>query len=201
MLRYIKSKYPSLDVIGGNVVTQNQAYHLLRTGVDGLRVGMGSGSICTTQEVMACGRAQATAVYRVARLAREYGVPVIADGGVSSSGHIIKGLSCGASSVMMGSMLAGTEESPGEYFYKDGVRRQKSIAGVSGAVADKGSVRRYLPYLRTGVMHGFQDLGVTSISQLHEYVYDGKLRFQVRTPAAQIEGNVHSLFTYEKSNV
>lgn len=222
MIRWIKKHHPEIQVIAGNVVTSAQVDNLAKAGADALRIGMGPGSICTTQEVMAVGRSQGTAVYHTAKAARKHGLPVIADGGISVIGQIVKALSLGASTVMCGSLFAGTEESPGDYVYRDGVKLKvyrgmasldamkagggkryfteskdiKVAQGVSGYVQDRGSMFDMVAYLSQGLRLAFQDLGTRSVKQLHERLESGELRFELRSPSAQREGGVHDLYSY-----
>uniref|UniRef100_A0A0K0DZU3 Inosine-5'-monophosphate dehydrogenase n=1 Tax=Strongyloides stercoralis TaxID=6248 RepID=A0A0K0DZU3_STRER len=230
LLKEIKKKYPNYpEIVAGNVVTIKQAKYLIDAGADCIRIGMGSGSICTTQEVCAVGRSQASAVYHVSRYCRSREVPTIADGGINNTGSIIKALSLGANTVMMGSLIAGTTEAPGkttigpngerlkkyrgmgsidamevndfssERYLSTNEGKVKVAQGVSATVKEKGSLHCLIPLMNKAVRHGFQNLGTRLIRDLHLDVYNGLVRFEKRTVSAQREGNVHSLFSYDKN--
>jgi len=142
-LKTIKAKYPNLDVVVGNIATAEAAKYLVEAGADGLKVGIGPGSICTTRIVAGVGVPQLSAVMMVADAIKGSGVPVIADGGIRYTGDIVKAISAGADSVMLGSLLAGTEESPGETIIFEG-RKYKAYRGMGSIDAMKaGSKDRY----------------------------------------------------------
>ena len=145
MTTWITKHYPKVDVIAGNIATGEAAVALAKAGAHAVKVGIGPGSICTTRVVCGVGIPQLTAVYNAAKALRGTGVPVIADGGIKLSGDVPKALAAGASSVMLGSVLAGTEESPGEKIYQNG--RQYVVyrgMGSLGALKNgKGSRARY----------------------------------------------------------
>ncbi len=142
-VKYIKNTYPQVDVIGGNIATPEAAEALITAGADGVKVGIGPGSICTTRIIAGVGVPQLSAVADVAELAQKHGVPVIADGGIRYSGDAAKALAAGASTVMLGSILAGTAEAPGEIIYSEG-KTFKSYRGMgSMAAMTVGGKERY----------------------------------------------------------
>lgn len=142
-LKKVKAAYPDLDVVVGNIATGDAARFLIEAGADGVKVGIGPGSICTTRIVAGVGVPQLTAIFECAKVAHEYGVPVIADGGLRYSGDVVKALAAGGDCVMMGSMFAGVEESPGETIIYNG-RKFKAYRGMGSVEAmEAGSKDRY----------------------------------------------------------
>ena len=193
-LKMIKEKYPELQVIAGNVATAEGAKDLIESGADAVKVGIGPGSICTTRVVAGIGVPQITAIMNCYEVARQYGVPIIADGGIKYSGDITKAIAAGGSVCMMGSMFAGCEESPGDYELFQGrkykvYRGMGSIAamengskdryfqenakklvpeGVEGRVAYKGAVEDTVFQLLGGLRSGMGYCGAHSVEELQE---------------------------------
>src|SRR5574344_50472 len=142
-IKEIRQAFPDVTIIAGNVATAEATRELFEVGVDIVKVGIGPGSICTTRVVAGVGIPQLTAIYESATAAREYGKAIIADGGIKYSGDIVKAIAAGGNAVMLGSMLAGTDESPGNFEIYQG-RRYKSYRGMGSLAAmEKGSSDRY----------------------------------------------------------
>ncbi|MBC3860703.1 IMP dehydrogenase [Undibacterium jejuense] len=216
-VRWVKDNYPHIQVIGGNIATAAAALALVEHGADAVKVGIGPGSICTTRIVAGVGVPQISAIANVANALKGTGVPCIADGGVRFSGDVSKALAAGASTVMMGSMFAGTEEAPGEVILFQG-RSYKSYRGMGslGAMADgsadryfqdsannadklvpegiegrvpyKGSVLAILYQLVGGVRSSMGYCGCASIDDLHT-----KAEFVEITSAGMRESHVHDV--------
>jgi len=187
-VKWIKDNYPEVQVIGGNVATGEGAKALVDAGADGVKVGIGPGSICTTRIVTGIGVPQITAIASVVEALKGTGVPVIADGGIRYSGDMAKAIAAGASSVMMGSMLAGTEEAPGEIEIYQG-RSYKSYRGMGslGAMAQRqGSSDRY-----------FQDASVGAEKLVPEGI-EGRVPYKgpVSTIIHQMNGGLRSSMGY-----
>jgi IMP dehydrogenase len=216
-VQWVKKNFPHVEVIGGNIATADAAKALVEYGADGVKVGIGPGSICTTRIVAGVGVPQISAIANVSAALKGTGVPVIADGGVRFSGDVSKALAAGANAVMMGSMFAGTEESPGDVFLYQG-RQYKSYRGmgsvgamkdgaadryfqdnsanidklvpegIEGRVAYKGSVGAILFQLIGGVRASMGYCGCRTIDELHE-----KASFVEITSAGMRESHVHDV--------
>jgi len=222
-VKILKQKFPEVDLVAGNVATFAGASDLIALGVDGLKVGIGPGSICTTRVVTGAGVPQITAIAECARTARQANVPIIADGGVKFSGDITKAVAAGASTVMIGSLFAGTEESPGETILYQGrtfksYRGMGSISamaagsgdryaqegeasklvpeGIEGRVPYKGLLAEMVLQLVGGLRSGMGYCGCTTIEELQE-----QARFMRITSAGLRESHVHDvIITKEAPN-
>lgn len=213
-LKKVKAAYPNIPVIAGNIATAEAAEDLIAAGADAVKVGIGPGSICTTRVVAGIGVPQITAVYDVAKVAQKYGIPVIADGGIKYSGDIVKAIAAGANVVMLGSLLAGCEESPGETEIYQGrqfkvYRGMGSLAamacgskdryfqsgakklvpeGVEGRVPYKGAVADSVFQLIGGIRAGMGYCGCPTIDDMHK-----KAKFVQITSAGLIESHPHDI--------
>ena len=224
MVKSVKKKYPEVDVIGGNIVTGEAVEALTKAGVDAVKVGIGPGSICTTRIVAGAGMPQITAIAQCAEVANRHGIPVIADGGIKFSGDVTKAIAAGASSVMIGSLFAGTEESPGEtvllqgrsykvyrgmgslgsmarggkdrYFQENESDSKLVPEGIEGRVPFKGHLSGVLFQLVGGLRSGMGYCGCRTIEELRQ---NG--RFIRVTHAGFREGHVHDvIITKEAPN-
>lgn len=196
-LREAKRTFPEVDIVVGNVATGEAARMLVEAGADGIKVGIGPGSICTTRVVAGVGVPQLSAVYDVAAALAGTDVPLIADGGLRYSGDVVKALAAGAYSVMIGSLVAGTEESPGETiifngrkfksyrgmgsleamecgskdrYFQSGVKDVKKLVpeGIAGRVPYKGTVQEVVFQLVGGLRSGMGYCGAATIAKLHD---------------------------------
>ena len=195
-VRWVKNNFPNVDIVGGNIVTAAAAKALVDAGADGVKVGNGPGSICTTRIVAGVGVPQLSAISNVADYLRGTGVPVIGDGGIRFSGDVAKALAAGASTVMLGSMFAGTDESPGElelyqgrsyksyrgmgslgamskgsadrYFQEKGIAQDKLVPeGIEGRVPHKGAISSVLHQLMGGLRASMGYLGCATIDDMY----------------------------------
>lgn len=184
-LKWLKDHHPTVEIIAGNMATPDAARDLIEAGADAIKVGIGPGSMCTTRIITGCGVPQLTAIGLCAEVAESYGVPVIADGGIRTSGDMVKAFAAGASTVMLGSMLAGTIESPGEI--KNGKKQYRGMAsraaqdswrggvpqgmapeGESTQVSVKGHVKDVILEVTGGIRSGMSYINATSIAEIRE---------------------------------
>lgn len=204
-LKWLKDTYVSLQVIAGNVATPDGTFDLIQAGADAIKVGIGPGSMCTTRIITGCGVPQLTAIALCAGVASESGVPIIADGGIRTSGDMVKAFAAGASSVMLGSMLSGTIETPGEIksgrkqyrgmaskaaqvSWRGGVPEGMAAEGESTFVNVKGHVKDVILELTGGIRSGMSYVNATSIAEIQE-----KARFMEMTAAGAGESRAHGV--------